>query len=187
MILLPRTAAGGRGPGRSRFHSRGYSMHRIVLWIMITAILASLGACGRSRREQVAAGQGTTSIGACSVTPGWEGRGERVRLEKKQQAGQPQARAAGNIGDFAYRSQPQDISGPGTYTLTFGPVLPDFNFPSSPSALTYDFPPDFAGQIGPALSEPHMVSRSDGTRYLEVSFEVRGNVPPCSGLVAWVY
>jgi hypothetical protein len=77
---------------------------------------------------------------------------------------------------------------PGRYVFEFGPVGSDFNFPVSPSALTYDFPEGFTGTAKAAVeTKPQVVRLIDDNRYLRVSFDVAGVFPPCRSFVAIAY
>jgi hypothetical protein len=163
----------------------------IVLALAFTAV-----ACGPSQdkamhvlsgSEQGVSGQRQTS------TPEWSAEGDRLRAAKKDlNARYPDGRGAvpvGNSADFAYQSLPVDVTGTGVYVFLFGPVNPDFNWPVSPSSLTYQFPSDTSFVISPAAGAdkgPTIITDS-GSRFLMVSFEVKDFRAAYPQFSAWIY
>lgn len=122
---------------------------------------AWLFGCGEADVPGEAASEAVASSVPSSVSEGsglrppddWTLQGERIRAEKKtwptnsvlQQYGEMQ-----NSGDYAYMSDPINISGPGEYQLVFR-VTGEFN----PNAITYMDPPDatFAHSYVPTSAE----------------------------------
>ena len=134
-----------------------------------------------------------TTLPLCTNASNWNSdEGATLRAFKKQMnsaypngQGAPGGVVSENAGDFAYPSLPQDITLVGSYTLDFGPLAANFNYPVSPDAVSFEFPPDFAGSIRPT-GIPKIVTL-DAQSFFEVGFQVSRLSAPCSGLVGWIY
>lgn len=87
-------------------------------------------------------------------------------------------------GDYAYSSLPIDITGPGKYTIKFGPVDEGFDFPNIQKALDFQQAADFTARVEHA-GNPEMVTDSDGKRYLRADVEIK-DVGPCTSFVMFV-
>lgn len=131
--------------------------------------------------------------GPCTSLPNWNTtKGEAIRAEKRK---------AGDLArDFAYPSVPLDISGPGTYTLDFGPLDPGRfeNFPppvsttTPPEPIGINPPDDFNVRVlfAPTMTPAPTTIVKNGARYLRVDVTIdsldKRPVRPCTGLVAWL-
>jgi hypothetical protein len=87
--------------------------------------------------------------------------------------------------NWAYESEPVDITGNGTYFLDFGPVPPSFNYPSNPTGISFDWPSDSHFSEVPT-TRPRTVTLG-GKRYLQIGFSVFQLSSPYRGYRAWIY
>jgi hypothetical protein len=90
-----------------------------------------------------------------------------------------------NTGSYAYQSQPVDITRAGSYILNFGPVDAKFDYPVSPQAIVFDFPPDTKFSVTPA-GKTGMVTLN-GKRYLQAEVAVTNFSAPYCSLTGWIY
>jgi hypothetical protein len=90
-----------------------------------------------------------------------------------------------NTGSYAYQSQPVDITRAGSYILNFGPVDAKFDYPVSPQAVVFDFPPDTKFSVTPA-GKTGMVTLN-GKRYLQAEVAVTNFSAPYCSLTGWIY
>ncbi|EFC82040.1 hypothetical protein FrEUN1fDRAFT_4858 [Parafrankia sp. EUN1f] len=98
-------------------------------------------------------------------------------------AGQPGAQIA-NPGDHVYASLPIDITGPGKYTLKFGPVDEGFDYPKIQKALSFLPADDSTAQVGHPDSI-EMTTDPDGRRYLKAAVTIE-NISPCTSFVMFI-
>ena len=153
--------------------------------LLLSLVLTSV-ACGRP-----ASTAQTAATPPCVSAASWSNRGAELRDSKRDMNADHSATdfpggVPENSGDWAYRSLPVDISGPGIYKFDFGPLGPDFDWPNRPSGVAFDFnPPGFRGTIRPAGGAG--IITLNGGRYFEVSFKVDNIASPCAGLTLWAY
>ncbi|WP_152991408.1 hypothetical protein [Frankia sp. R43] len=97
--------------------------------------------------------------------------------------GQPDIQI-GNPGDYAYASLPIDLTGPGRYTLKFGPVDEGFDYPRIQKSVAFLPADDFAAQVETAHTT-EMITDPDGKRYLKVDVTIK-NIDPCTSFVMFI-
>ena len=128
------------------------------------------------------------SDGSCTTVDPTRRKADLITQKATRTSANSHGKAAANAGGFAYASAPVDYRGPGPYTFQFGPLATDFNYPASPSGVTFDFPADFPGRIRPSSSHAAaIVADGKGERDFEVTFEISGDATACSNLVILLY
>jgi hypothetical protein len=125
------------------------------------------------------------------LTPSWAAEGQRLRQFKKDQNAKlaPGAKLPADAADFAYQSLPIDITQNGTYTLYFGPVDASFDWPNSPTGVSFSFPSDSHFIILPGAGgtgEVGMVT-VNGQRYLKVVTSISDFTAPYYQFTGWIY
>ncbi|KPM56567.1 hypothetical protein ACG83_01205 [Frankia sp. R43] len=115
----------------------------------------------------------------------------RIRAGKRELATAPPPKLSAtsepqttNSGDYAYASLPIDLSGPGRYTLRFGPVDDFFDVPRIIPMVAFQQADDFTGQVSHAGGLA-MVTDPDGKRYLKTDVEIK-EVRPCTSFVMFI-
>lgn len=97
----------------------------------------SEAATGSSQQQQDLVPQVATTMATQSSD--WLNKSDEIRQNKKTGEAAKLYGSLANGGDYAYRSDPVDINGPGRYALKFK-IAGDFN----PLAFTFMSPPDAA-------------------------------------------
>jgi hypothetical protein len=123
-----------------------------------------------------------------AASPEWARWGDQARAEKKKENDKRKANGkplTGNSADFAYKSQPLDITGPGTYKSLFGPLADDFDYMRSPSAISINFPDD-QGDYFDISPHAGQVTVVNGKRFLELPLEVSSFRKPYSAFTIWI-
>jgi len=128
----------------------------------IGLVAASHGSTGTPR------GPATTGV-ASSVQ--WAGEGAQLE------------RVTGR--HWAYESIPIDVKGNGTYVFDFGPVPASFDYPSNPSGIAFEWPPD--GRFSEVSTTRPRTVTVRGKRYLQIGFSVFHLSSPYRGYRAWIY
>ena len=144
-------------------------------------------------------GAGPTAIAADQNTPAqsenaaskaeWAEEGQRLRAFKNSK--NEEARTSGralpsNAADFAYQSEPVDITTPGKYELNFGPVDDWFDFPKSPDGVSWNLPPDYIEHFEATWLGGRTVT-VEGHRMFQSTLVVTNVKSRYLGLTAWVY
>ncbi|CUU56082.1 hypothetical protein Ga0074812_106337 [Parafrankia irregularis] len=116
----------------------------------------------------------------------------RIRAGKREMATAPPPKLSAtsepqttNSGDYAYASLPIDLTGPGRYTLRFGPVDDFFDVPRIQMGVAFQQADDFTAQVHP-VGRSEMTTDPDGKRYLKFDVQIE-NVSPCTSYVMFVY
>lgn len=152
-------------------------------------LISTATGCGNGKPSPVGDSRAASPVTASAApkeasSAKWEAEGDRIRGDKKANAKKSKGFKATNADDYAYRSEPIDITGNGEYTLYFGPVDSEFDFPKSPISIAYNFPTDVT--FTPKLGEPSTVSHK-GSRYLKLPLEVINLNSAYTGFSAWAY
>lgn len=131
--------------------------------------------------------------GPCSVIPNWTTTKAAEIIADK--------RAHGDTRLFAYKSDPINIKGPGTYLMDFGPLDPDspyLHFPppvsttTPPEPVIVLLPDDFGSYISYGPTSPPLPTTiiKHGAPYLEVAVSMSNttshSVRSCTGLVGYL-
>ena len=82
--------------------------------------------------------------------------------------------------NWAYESIPLDITGDGTYLFDFGPVPGSFDYPSHPTGMAFDWPPDSHFSVVPG-GTPARIATLRGKRYFQIGFTISSFSSPYSG------
>jgi hypothetical protein len=93
-----------------------------------------------------------TTVARYASSPAWRNHGPEIRADKAAHAVQGVYDPL-NKGDFAYLSDPADVTAPGTYDLSF-PIDDQFNYPNSPQGFVLLPPPDISFQY--TFDNPHV-------------------------------
>ncbi|MET7397634.1 hypothetical protein ABZS66_29520 [Dactylosporangium sp. NPDC005572] len=163
---------------------------RIRITAALIASLAALAACGSDPPAARPAGArpDPPTDGRCTgIDPAV--RLGQLRAAKASLTRPPgkDSKLAANAGEYAYASAPVDVAGAGKYTFRFGPVPAAFDYPTSPSSLSFDTPGDFHGQVTMDLQRDPALVQHDGARFLEAYAEVTSDLGPCTALVIFLY
>lgn len=161
-------------------------MHRAIVRLLPVVVL--LGGCAKPVSPALEEGVGSpassgprpsASAGMCTSI-------DVAARELELRSGKASSTvAAENSGDWIYRSRPIAIDGDGEYTLMFGPLAAEFDYPRKPSSLSFGWPPDFWGTVAPGSGSIAVVN-DQGGRWLRVPLRVSGEVPPCKDLTAFI-
>jgi hypothetical protein len=162
--------------------------------LLALAVLSVVG-CGDQRYGGASIVTADSRVAMCSSGHGseiamsrqWAAEGARLIKFKASMLKNLPAHlpAPANTGSYAYQSQPVDITKAGNYILNFGPVDAKFDYPNSPQAVVFDFPPDTKFSVTPA-GNISMVTLN-GKRYLQAEVAVTNFSAPYCSLTGWIY
>ena len=191
-LLLPSLRLGSPEGLTRMFVRRGLS----VLCVLSAAALVT--SCGSSSHE------GITSIGSrglqnieggqpsvegpsveATLTPAWRDEGNRLLKAKAAIALTEKGRSALNVGAFAYQSQPIPITGPGTYTIRFGPLSSEFAA-LPPKGYATEPPPDAKFVALPTLGSADFIVEH-GQHFLQMEITVTNFRSPYQSFSMWLY
>lgn len=148
------------------------------------AAMIAISGCGQGSEganvRPAAATESCARLSEVDISQKIEGYREYKRAHETAPGGERVA----NYGYWAYASAPVNVTGPGTYTFKFGPIVDEFDVPKAFSV----FPSDgFLGSIGPSESgEIKEIVDADGKRYLLADLSVFGDVTPCDSLIVFI-
>lgn len=136
-----------------------------------------------------------SSDGLQAHSDSWATEGERIRADKRENATKNGFRPF-NAGDYAYQSQPVDVSGPGQYETTVGPIdgWVDYELkPDRPSSidnkpLSWVVKRTDDQRFDIQLIAAHVINEGD-QRLLAVTFNVIEDpgFTPYPGYSFWLY
>lgn len=158
--------------------------------VLAVALLATVLLSGCATKERSARPTGASQATACPSTDPASYATQLRQQKARALASIPGAEPATASTDknYVYTSQPVDITGPGSYTFRFGPVADDYNYPVSPASFGMGPAGRVPFSLKPSKDDAaHVVKETDGSRYLETTLEVSGDVRPCPGLVLFLY
>jgi hypothetical protein len=159
----------------------------LIILIVLGCVALGLGvgfsASGGPSATAVAAGSSNVAS-----TPGWQAVGQQATQWQQQNQSTPGPDGAAPPQAFpATETVPVDISGPGTFTLTGGPVSPGADI----AAASVSFPGDtkahfdmsaFAMKAG---TNPVLIQKG-GATYVQVTINVESVVAPYTSFTVWV-
>lgn len=119
-----------------------------------------------------------------AAQPEWAAEGNRLRADKAANA-RKGGRNPDNAGDFAYQSSPIDITGPGDYPLTFGPVANLFDPPRSPAGLALNVPSDASFKY--EMVNAPTVKVGSGGRFVTWTLRVISKDAAYPQFTMWIY
>ncbi len=124
-----------------------------VVVVVALAGTAVVWTAAHDSRPQVPVASSTaTTLARYTLSPAWRNHGPEIRADKATRAVQGGYDPL-NKGDFAYLSDPADVTGPGTHDLTFS-IDDQFDYPNNPQGFVLLPPPDISFQY--TFDNPHI-------------------------------
>jgi hypothetical protein len=167
---------------------RPWSVPLSVLALTVSATIAgcavpSATGTSDSSRSAAPASARDTELVKTSV---WANEKTRLLRYKAHMGTMPGSKKApGNSGDWVYPSLPINVTGNGTYEVSFGPLDASWDFPKHPTAVVFEWPWDTHFSVVPAGMAS--IANVNGKRYFRIGISVTKYTRSYQGFTGYIY